>query len=532
MRRSVIILVLAAIVALPFLLRPGRTAPGPADDTVVIVTPNNEAIRHEFELGFQAWYRARTGRTVAVDWRVLGGTSEIVRFLDSQYAAAFRNLWTGPLGRTWSGEAQAGFADDRLPDTAPAESRAARAAFLASAAGCGIDVFFGGDTASFAREAARGLLVDSGLARLHPDWFTPAAIPATYDGETYRDPANRWFGCVTSSYGILSNLDAVRRLGLPGVPGQWSDLADPRLAGEIALCDPTKSSSIATAFENVVQQQMHRRLAANEPEAAAVRGGWDDGLRLLQLIGANARYFTDSSQKPPIDVAAGDCAAGMCIDFYGRQQEEALRRRGSADRLEFVAPPGGTAYSVDPIGLLRGAANPGPGRAFLEYVLSPDGQKLWNFRPGTPGGPRDFALRRLPVRRDFYGHDEWKIWRSDPDGAPYAAGGQLVYRPEWTGARFEELAFIVRVMCADTHEELTAAWRAIAAAPEPARSRALGILQDVSAVGYERAGGDIRRALTSRDPVDEVRLARELADRFRRQYARAEAAARGADPGN
>ena len=527
MRRAVIIFLLAAIVALPFLLRPKVQAPGRTDDTVVIITPMNEAIRHEFEIGFESWYRAKTGRTVGVDWRVLGGTSEIVRFVQGQYVAAFQNYWTGPLGRPWSTEVQSAFQDGHLPDSASASAKAARAAFLASSVSCGLDVFFGGDTYNFQKQAAAGSLVDGGLTRLHPDWFTPASFPATFDGEVYRDPDDRWFGCVTSSYGIMYNRDAVRRLGFDRPPAQWADLADPRFLGEVALCDPTKSSSSATAFENVLQQEMHRHLAAGEPEAAAVRAGWEEGLRLIQRIGANARYFTDSSQKPPIDVANGDCAAGMCIDFYGRQQEEALRRRGAAGRMGFVAPPGGTAYSVDPIGLLRGAPNGGPARAFLEYVLSLDGQKLWNFLPGTPGGPRDFALRRLPVRKDFYDHGEWKPLRSDPDGAPYAGTEQLVYRPEWTASRFEELAFIIRIMCADTHNELVGAWKAINAVPEPARSQALVILQDMSAVTYDRAGGDLAQALTSRDQVDAVQLARELADRFRRQYAHATALAEG-----
>ena len=528
MKRAVILLVLAATVALPFLLRPKRQAPGRADDTVVVVTPNNEAIRHEFELGFQSWYRARTGRTVAVDWRVVGGTSEIARYLQGEYVAAFQNEWSGKEGHPWSEEIQAAFQNSHLAATASANDRAARAAFLASDVSCGIDVFFGGGTPDFEKQAALGTLVDSGLNRLHPEWFNSGDIPSAYDGNRYRDPENRWFGCVTSSYGIISNQDALRRLGFDQPPTQWTDLADPRYVGEIALCDPTKSGSIAQAFENVIQQQIRRHVAAGEPEADAVRAGWTDGLRLLQRIGANARYFTDSSQKPPIDVANGDCAAGMCIDFYGRQQEEALRRRGAAGRMVFRSPPGGTAYSVDPIGMLRGARNAGPARAFLEYVLSLDGQKLWNYLPGVPGGPRDFALRRMPVRRDFYAHEEWKPLRSDPEANPYAGTDQLVYHPEWTERLFGELAFVVRIMDADTHDELVAAWRAINAAPEPARSQALAILQDLSAIGYDRAAGEITQALTSRDQVDEVRLARELADGFRRQYARAEAFAKGA----
>ena len=89
------------------------------------------------------------------------------------------------------------------------------------------------------------------------------------------------------------------------------------------------------------------------------------------------------------------------------------------------------------------------------------------------------------------------------------------------------MAFVVRVMGQDTHAELARAWRAIIAAPEPARARALAVLQDLSAVDYERVGGEVRRALGSKSKVDEVRMAKTLADFFRGNYARAEAIARG-----
>ena len=102
LKRGMIVLALVATVALPFILRPRQASPERADDTVVIITPHNEAIRHEFELGFRDWYRARTGRTVFVDWRMIGGTSEIARYLEGEYVASFRNLWTGKLGRPWS----------------------------------------------------------------------------------------------------------------------------------------------------------------------------------------------------------------------------------------------------------------------------------------------------------------------------------------------------------------------------------------------------------------------------------------------
>jgi ABC-type Fe3+ transport system substrate-binding protein len=535
-KRLIIVLALTAIIALPFALRPKRNAAAAADDTVVVITPHNEAIRHEYARGFAAWYRERTGRTVAVDWRIVGGTSEIARFLEGGYTTAFENHWTGALGKEWSAEVQAGFQSARLAASGTAAGREARAAFLASEVGCGIDVFFGGGTYDFERQAQAGRLIDSGVRRRHPDWFGDATIPRRFGGEDFRHDEDVWIGTVLSSYGIIFNRDALRRLGIDREPSQWTDLADPRLAGEVALADPTKSGSVAKAFENILQQQMQRRwtalgrtdpaLTEAERERRAVREGWEAGLQLVQRIGANARYFTDSSQKPPIDVASGNCAAGLCIDFYGRQQQEAVRRRGESDRIGYVTPPGGSVASVDPVGLLRGAPHRAVAEAFVDYTLSLEGQLLWALRPGTPGGPERFALRRLPVRRDFYGNPGWNAWRSDPDESPFEQDDPLVYREAWTGHLFREMAFVIRVMCQDTHRELVEAWRAAMAAPEPIRTEALAMLQRTDAVSYDRMERDIRARLGSRDKVDEVRLARELGAIFRANYAQAAELAR------
>ena len=75
MKRALIIIALVTVVGLPFLLRPARKTIGAADGTVVIITPHNEAIRQEYAQGFQDWYKVRTGKTVTIDWRVIGGTS-------------------------------------------------------------------------------------------------------------------------------------------------------------------------------------------------------------------------------------------------------------------------------------------------------------------------------------------------------------------------------------------------------------------------------------------------------------------------
>lgn len=541
MKRALIIIALVAVVGLPFIFRTKQATIESADETLVIITPHNEALRHEYSRGFREWYLARTGKTVAIDWRVIGGTSEITRFLESEYVSSFQNHWTKKLGRPWSTEVQAAFHNPRLnPDQTPEDDTpemAARRTFLSSNISCGIDIFFGGGSFDFIRQANAGRLVDSGIMQLHPEWFKDDVIPQSFTGEPYWDPKGRWIGDVLSSYGMIYNRDSLQRLGIAEEPRQWDDLANPKLQGEIALCDPTKSSSIAKAFENVIQQHIYRQWARLEKEtgrdrksleAQAVEAGWASGMQLLQLAGANARYFTDTSQKPSIDVIQGNSAVGMCIDFYGRGafQGTALRHDGSPGRIGYYSPADGTVLSPDPIAVMRGAPNPKASLAFLEFALSMDGQKLWNFKKGVPGGTDRYELRRLPIRKDFYTQDFAK-YRTDPDVNPYAGANPLIYNGAWTGGdNFRAMAFVIRVMCLDTHPELVAAWKEIIRAGMPAE--ALAVMSDMSPAAYPQLKARIIPALTSKNKVDEIRLANELAGQFRAQYLKAAALARAA----
>lgn len=529
--RGAIIVAFIVTIALPFVLRKEGEVLSEADDTVIVITPHNEAIRLEFGRGFQKWYQARTGRTVYVDWRVVGGTAEITRYLAGEYQTTFRLHWERDLGRPWSNAVLSSFDNYRVEiDDDPeddSEGEAARRAFLGSEVSSGLDIFFGGGSYDFIRQAWAGRLVDSGVMDLHPDWFTEDVIPQSYHGELFNDPDGRWLGAVLASFGIIHNTDVFTRLGIENSPTRWSDLADPRLRGELALADPTKSSSINKAFEMVVQQAMQDRLRELEAtgvpsleiEERAVKEGWINGLKLLQILGANARYFTDSSQKVPIDVFQGDSAAGMCIDFYGRYQAEAVIRREGNPRVEYLTPPGGSVFSVDPIAMLRGAPNREVATAFIEFVLSPEGQKLWDYRVGTPGGPQQFALRRMPIRKDAYG-DEAKEFMSDPTVEPYGPENNFIYHASWTGGLFRELAFVMRAMCLDTHDELARTWKVILENGAP--QEAIEILTDLSVIDYEAASGGIKAALRSPDPIEEIRLAKRLSNHFREQYRRAE----------
>ncbi len=528
LRIAAVFIALIIVVGIPFALRPAEDLLARADDTLVIITPHNEAIRYEFTQAFARHYREHTGRTVRIEWRLVGGTSEIARYLASEYFNEFRRSWEGS-GRPWAREIEAAFDNPRvqLPALASEDSpeQAARRAFLNHQGGIGIDLFFGGGAFDFGRQAAAGRIVDSGILERRPEWFTDASIPQMVSGEPFYDEDGLWIGTCISAFGITYNRDSLKRLGFAGEPSAWEDLTQPLFFKQVALADPTKSGSSAKAFEMVIQQKMQQRLEQGDAdEATLLAAGWLDGLRLIQQAAANARYFTDAAGKVPIDVSLGDAAIGMCIDFFGRFQSEAVRREGAAEsRVGYITPVGGSSVGVDPIALLRGAPNREVALAFMEFVLSMEGQKLWNYRVGEPGGPVRYALRRPPVRKEAY-EPEHLPHLSDPTVNPYRDAADFVYRPEWTGPLFRSMGFIIRVMCLDPHDELQAAWQALIEADFP--PQATEAFFDLSPVTYQAAFETIRPALSSSDRLDEVRLARELGDHFRSRYREARRLAR------
>lgn len=551
-----------AILALPFLLRKEKPSIEATQDTVIIVTPHNEAIKQEFALAFRQWYKERTGRTVSVDYRNVGGTSEIVRYLDSSYLAAFRNYWENALNKRWSKEVEDAALNshiklDNTPeDDTPAE--AARRAFLSSNVSCGIDLFFGGGSFDFIRQMQKGQFVNSGIMGKHPYLFGeyPAGIPMSYAGEAFYDKDGLWFGTVLSSFGIIFNRDSLNRLGIENDLSSWADLANPLLFGEVALADPTKSGSANKAYEMIFQEILQKNVKENpDNEKAAIREGWNESLRLLQRISANARYFTDAAGKPNIDTSLGDCAAGMSIDFYGRYQAEVITERSGLERFAYVTPHGGSTVSVDPIALLRGAPNTEAATLFLEFTLSPQGQALWNFKPNTTAtgkgpngepvtlyGPKTYALRRPPIAPYLY-DEAFTDVRSDPTVNPYLESGDFYYQASWTGPLFGVQSFLIRVSYLDLHDELKAAWRALIAShnrtgqwPAEALHRfdnaALAFEPititysdegssksiTVSSLDYDNCLGPVREILSKSDKILEVQLARELSQRLRANY--------------
>lgn len=390
---------------------------------LVIYTPHNEQIRYEVARAFSRWHQQQYQQPVTLDFRNVGGTSDIERILKSQYATLARS----------------GNEDD----------------------GVGVDLVFGGGDYSFDYVLKRGIdvpvfdergnpvLNENGkpksrnISITQPITIDPAlkaaAFPAPMiaDKKLY-DADGHWWGVVLSSFGIVYNRDVLQTLGLPE-PTTWSDLADPRYTGWIALADPSHSGSVKVTYEAIVQ-----------------RYGFDRGVQVLRRAFASARYFAPGSTQIPIDVSSGEAAAGMCIDYYARQQAEATGQQ----RAAYVAPPDATVITADPIAVLRGAPHRELAIKFIEFLLTEQGQALWDFKVGDPLGPQKFALRRAPVRRDIY--EKFPDRLIDP-GNPFDIAQPL---PKGVPAYFSVIPVFLHSMCMDIHDDLRAAWVAINNTPE------------------------------------------------------------------
>ena len=57
-----------------------------AQDHLVLLSPHWKGIEDEFERGFKAHYLRETGRAVALEWLDVGGTSEVLRFIRSEFS--------------------------------------------------------------------------------------------------------------------------------------------------------------------------------------------------------------------------------------------------------------------------------------------------------------------------------------------------------------------------------------------------------------------------------------------------------------
>ncbi len=306
-----------------------------AADKLVILSPHRKSIQQEFIPAFKVHYKNTYKTEIQVDWLDQGGTSDDVRFLKAKYSK--------------------------------------------NPASAGVDIFWGGGSATFIELQRLGFFDSHELPQK-----VAANIPQTVAGVPLFDQTKTWYGSAMSSFGVFYNKRILKFDGIPA-PKTWNDLANPQYIGNISIADPRRSGSSNT-MNNIILQSL----------------GWQKGWELLAAIAGNTRSFTHSSSDPIKAVVSGDVALAMAIDFYAQAKIGDI----GDENLGFMMPEGQTVIDPDPIALLKGAPHKVPAKRFIDFVLGSEAQKLLVLPKGTKGGPKIASLGRMSVNRQTYSETE------------------------------------------------------------------------------------------------------------------------------
>ena len=232
------------------------------------------------------------------------------------------------------------------------------AAFSAQHPGVKVEVFRSGTTevmAKLAAEFAAGqaqpdllLIADAAsMESLKKDQRLlayPEAQVAQLAAGSY-DADKTYFATKLITTGIAVHSDAKLK------PTRWADLTGPDYKGAIAMPSPLYSGAAAIMLASVTSHddlgwQFYEGLKANS--AIAVRG---NGAVL------NA-------------VAGGERTVGVLVDYM------AFNAKAKGSPVEFVFPAEGNPAVTEPVAILSTTKNAPAARAFVDFLLSTDGQAL------------------------------------------------------------------------------------------------------------------------------------------------------------
>lgn len=226
------------------------------------------------------------------------------------------------------------------------------------------DLWFGGPDTIFSRGAREGLLAPS-----RPTWA--AALPPEA-----REPHDLYFGAYRTPAVIVYNAAVISGAD---APKDWNDLLDPKWKGKIIIRYPIASGTMRAIFGLILARSLERTGSTAE--------GFD---WLRRLDGQTKSYEMNAS------VLVQRIARREGLVTVWDLPDVLLEMRQSHD-LAYVFPSSGTPVIDDAIGLVKGARHPEAARAFLEWVGSPEAQRLAAERAYRLPGRTDIPAAELPA---------------------------------------------------------------------------------------------------------------------------------------
>ncbi|MCC6887348.1 MAG: extracellular solute-binding protein [Hyphomicrobiales bacterium] len=236
------------------------------------------------------------------------------------------------------------------------------------------------------------------------------------------DPDGFYVGFAASGYGIMFNTRYLKANNL-AAPKEWDDLKKPVYYRHVGISAPSRSGTTHLTVETILQGE-----------------GWDKGWATLLEIGGNLAEVSDRSFGVPDAVNSGQYGIGIVIDFFG------LSARASGFPVEFVYPSV-TAIVPANIGIVTNARNQMAAEAFVEFLLSEEGQLIL----------LDPKIQRLPVRLDTYA----KAPPGYPNPFTDARLKGITFNSDLSEARYELLNSLFDRLITFRLKDLNAAWQAI-----------------------------------------------------------------------
>lgn len=243
-----------------------------------------------------------------------------------------------------------------------------------------------------------------------------------------RDPKGHWVGTALTAAGIVYHPRLLRRLGTEP-PRDWADLIDCRFKGQVVQTTPDRSATNHSSLEIVLQLN-----------------GWQRGWEWAQRLGASTGLYVTRSRDVPTFVARGEFAVGFAVLSYMAFQEVL-----AGHDLRFVSPPYAW-ISPAPSAILTGARAPRAARAFLQYLLSEEGQRIMTshglfpilpkFKMEGPPGSVAAQAATFSGMRSFFDRPVKTIYDDDLAQKRYAEVNDL-YRKLIT----ERQSQLVRMHC-------------------------------------------------------------------------------------
>src|SRR5690606_35406202 len=125
------------------------------------------------------------------------------------------------------------------------------------------------------------------------------------------------------------------------------------------------------------------------------------------------------------------------------------------DKIGFVLPAGQTVLDPDPVAMIHKPKNRVAAARFVEWLMTPEAQKIWLLPKGTKGGPVQNNLARLAVNPKSYEVSEGKrLYFMNP----FEQKEFLKLDLEKAGAMRRVLNDLAGAVFVDAHAELKKAW--------------------------------------------------------------------------